>query len=489
MRVVVIGGGASGTLTALALRRAAVPVVLISDADPGPGLAYRTPEPYHLLNSRAATMSAHPEHPDHFTRWLTTPTAFPARRRYGAYLADTLSRAAVDHRPDRAVAVRPASAGGAVVDLADGHSVRATAVILATGHTAPVIPRAAAPVATDRRYVNDPWSPGALAATGYAGPVLLIGTGLTAIDVAMTIHRHNPDAVIHAVSRHGLLPTHHTETHPDSWSIEPPAGPVGAIPEARCPETAVAPSRPALDSMPPRQTPAGAVATPGQGGDWLPGDERWPATVRELLALVRRSVAEAAAEGRDWRCVVDGLRVRADRLWELLPVSERRRFVRHVDRYWQVCRHRMAPPVARALDTMLAAGTLRPVAANVVGFRTAPSGLRAELRTRRGEDLILHCGTVVNCTGPGSPATGADPLTESLRRTGLARLNALATGFDCDRTGALLGQHGQASAPIWAVGPIRRGATWETTAIPEIRAQAATVAAVLAARRPRPLPV
>jgi uncharacterized NAD(P)/FAD-binding protein YdhS len=207
---------------------------------------------------------------------------------------------------------------------------------------------------------------------------------------------------------------------------------------------------------------------------------QWPVTVRELLALVRASLAEAAAEGRDWRCVVDGLRLRADPLWEGLSVAERQRFVRHVDRYWQVCRHRMAPPVGRAVDTMLDAGTLRPVAACLVALTATPTGIRADLRTRHGADLTLHCGTVVNCTGPGSPATGTEPLAESLRRSGLARLNPLATGFDCDPTGALLDATGRPSAPLWAVGPIRRGSTWETTAIPEIRSQAATLAAALA---------
>jgi uncharacterized NAD(P)/FAD-binding protein YdhS len=432
--VVVVGGGASGTLTAVALRRRlARPVLLVSDAAPGPGLAYRTTEPYHLLNSPAATMSADPDRPDDFIRWCGHPTTFPARRRYGRYLVETLERAAgaggLDHLPGRAVAVRPAAGGGGLVELAGGRTVRAAAVVLATGHSAPAPPRIRVrAVDGSHRYVNDPWAPGALAATGYAGPVLLIGTGLTAVDVALAIHRHNPDATVYATSRHGLLPTGHTD----------------------CP-----------------------------GPPWLDGADR-PRTTRELLRAVRRSVAEAAAAGRDWRCVVDGLRSRADGLWEALPVAERERFVRHVDRYWQVCRHRMAPPVARAVDTMLAAGSLRPVVGRLDTLAAGAGGIRAVLRTRDGRELTLHCGTVVNCTGPGSPAAGTDPLAESLRRTGLARLNPLATGFDCDRAGALLGAGGRASTLLWAVGPIRRGASWETTAVPEIRAQAATVATALA---------
>jgi uncharacterized NAD(P)/FAD-binding protein YdhS len=40
----------------------------------------------------------------------------------------------------------------------------------------------------------------------------------------------------------------------------------------------------------------------------------------------------------------------------------------------------------------------------------------------------------------------------------------------------LLDRAGQASDTLWAIGPLRRGALLETTAIPEIREQAAALA-------------
>ncbi len=40
------------------------------------------------------------------------------------------------------------------------------------------------------------------------------------------------------------------------------------------------------------------------------------------------------------------------------------------------------------------------------------------------------------------------------------------------RNGRLIGADGTARDNLWLIGPLRRGARWETTAVPEIRTQA-----------------
>src|ERR1700756_5762111 len=98
---IIIGGGASGVLFAyhlLRLGRAAFRVTLIEQRpEIGRGLAYHTGNPDHLLNVRAANMSALPDDPDHFWRWLSArgpdfglcpdPFCFVPRRVYGDYIA------------------------------------------------------------------------------------------------------------------------------------------------------------------------------------------------------------------------------------------------------------------------------------------------------------------------------------------------------------------------------------------------------------------
>lgn len=419
--VIVIGDGASGVLAALALARHGVgPVVVVGDGPcPGAGLAYRTTEPYHLLNSRACEMSALADVPDDLLRWCGStdrpvhPAAFLPRRRYGGYLADRFRTiSCTDRIAGRVVALR-ADRDAVEVRLADGRVLPGRAAVLAVGHGAPAVPRVPGlPACPD--LVRDPWRPGAVRRAAAARSVLLIGTGLTAVDAALTVHRRHPDARIHAVSRHGLLPgTHPTE----------PVEPV-----------------------------------------WL---SRLPATARGLLGVVRRAVAA----GADWRGVVDGLRRDANRIWAALPAAERRRFVAHVDRYWQVHRHRMAPPVADAVATMRGSGALTVLAGRLARVAPVAGGVAVTLADGRR----IHCAALVNCTGPGRWGTGTDPLAQSVRASGLARLDETATGLRCDARG-----RPESAVPVFALGPPRLGDLWETTAIPEIRAQADTVARAVA---------
>ena len=64
-------------------------------------------------------------------------------------------------------------------------------------------------------------------------------------------------------------------------------------------------------------------------------------------------------------------------------------------------------------------------------------------------------------------------LVESLLAQGLARPDALGMGFATDRDGALLGA---ARGLLFTLGTLRRGELWESTAIPELRSQASTLA-------------
>lgn len=83
---------------------------------------------------------------------------------------------------------------------------------------------------------------------------------------------------------------------------------------------------------------------------------------------------------------------------------------------------------------------------------------------------------IINCTGPRYDiAAGADPLWSQLLDDGLVRPGPLNLGLDTDPSGRLLPGH----VPMWALGPLRRGNLWETTAFAEIRSQAEALAALI----------
>jgi uncharacterized NAD(P)/FAD-binding protein YdhS len=405
--VAVVGGGCAGVLvTRELLRNGDDDVVLIEPGEPGGGLAYGSAQPWHLLNSRAGTMSADPADPGHFVRWARNrglsadPTDFLSRRDYGLYLREVLDEAAAAHpgrltfRSARAVGLEPEWA----VQLDDGSRVHADDVVLTVGNPLGAQPSALA--AAHPGYIADPWRPGVLDSVPTDAPVLLIGTGLTAVDVTLTLTIGQArSAPITALSRRGRLPLTHT---------------VVAVP----------PEAPFLDNC---------------------------ATLRDVIRAVRASAGEAG----DWRAVVDGMRPYLDELWISLTPAEQEAFLRHLARPWECHRHRMAPLVAQCIETLLDDGSL------VV----RSGGVRAET------DLSGYAA-VINCAGPGKLPGSASPLVAGLLAGGLVRIGPHELGLDIDPAGRLIAADGRPQQGLWLVGPLRRGARWETTAVPEIRAQA-----------------
>ncbi|MEV6839244.1 FAD/NAD(P)-binding protein, partial [Streptomyces sp. NPDC051133] len=438
-RVAVVGAGAAGTLTAVQLLRQAerlgraAEIWLIDPAgQAGPGVAYGTSDPRHLLNVAAGRMSAFPDDPEHFLRWLVArhpgagPGDYRPRREYGRYLTEVLDTTAAESRRvrlhrvrDRVVAAR-ARGTGVALRLADGTELRVDAAVLALGNFTPGQDWACAELRESRHFVADPWAPGALDAVPEDADVLLVGTGLTMADLAVTLAR--PGRVLHAVSRNGLVPRDHlTDPAP---AAEPPR----------------------LDGS--------------RGLDALRRE------VRHYLAASRRACG-------DWRPGMDGLRPLTAALWQQLSTADRGRFLREDLRLWEVHRHRMAPGTAATVRALRDSGRLRVACAEMV--RAVPGAGTVAVRLSDGRRLTV--GAVINCTGAQTDLhRTVDPLVRCLLDHGHARTGPAGLGFDTWSDGRLVPAVVTSVSRLWTLGVLRRGNLLESTAIPEIRAQAAEVA-------------
>jgi uncharacterized NAD(P)/FAD-binding protein YdhS len=465
--VAVVGAGAAGTLAAVHLateaarRGDALRLLLVDPAEPGRGVAYSTHDPRHLLNVPAGGLSAHPDQPDHFVRWLrrevwhrARPDDFAPRAEYGRYLADALAAAPdveLERVTRRVVAVEPGD-HGATLRYDDDSSAAVDSVVLATGIDAPGTGWVPDGLRSCDRFVADPWTPGALdvleahgGAEAATDDVLLVGTGLTMVDLAATLAR--PGRVLHAVSRRGRVPAAHT---------------------SRCSDRR---PTPVLDQLRESLTTASASAEP-------PDLATLRRTVRDLVAVCVRQQG-------DWRGAFDVLRPVTGALWSRLCEVDRAELLATDLAWWDLHRHRMPPVTAAATARLRATGRLEVSADEVLAAEPTPDGRAVEVTLRSGRRLTV--AAVVNCTGPqGDVRRSADPLTRDLLATGTATAGPLHLGLRT-RGGRLVDATGSDAAPLWTLGALRRGELWETTAIPEIRDQAAALApAVLAAAVPTP---
>ena len=395
--IAVVGGGASGTLAVIHLlgeaarQRVPLRVALIDrHGRHGLGQAYSTAHPAHLLNSPAHVMSALAGDPGHLTRWADraglSHDGFLSRPDYGRYLRELLEEteraalpaARVSHITAQVIAMRRSDHGRALrLYLAADGRIDADVAILATGNlpSAPLIPDPG-----NGRYIADPWEPGALKPAMDGSPVIVAGTGLTMLDVAVAITDAHPRAVVHAVSRHGLLPLcHHwprpvAAGRPLSRGAVAPAGVAGLIREA---------GAPSLAGLAGTAAQIGGRADP-RGRCSGPGDPRG---------------AGSAAYPGDWQDVVDALRPQIPRLWDQLTEADKRTFLRLAARYWEVHRHRMPPATARRIGALRSAGRLSVLAGRVTAAGAQADGVRVRVEGG-GPAAELSAGWLINCTGP-----------------------------------------------------------------------------------------
>ena len=417
----VVGGGLSGALQALhLLREGAGRVALIERArTPGRGVAYGTDRPEHLLNVPARRMSAFPDDPDHFVRWYAERCGggaedYAPRMLYGDYVTALLGAAGDGLQVVRGEAVNVVD--GRVL-LADGRSIEARAAILAPGNLAPATPTGIDAESLGALWVADPWSEGLADGLGKSDSVLLLGTGLTAIDAALTLDARGFRGPILALSRRGLAPRGHAAREP----IDEPQG-------------------------------------------VLPSD---------CVGLLRRVRTRSGEIG--WRSAVHELRAETQRLWSGSSEIERRRFLRHLRPWWDVHRHRIAPAVAGRIETMQAEGRLRFAAGRIL---SADSDGHVRWRPRGQDEAVsLRASRIVNCTGPELDIVRAgEPLLDALLASKRIRPDPLRLGIDVDRQSRTIGAEGAASEALYAVGPVTRGAFWESIAVPDIGVQVQQVA-------------
>ncbi len=455
--IAIVGAGFSGVAMAVQLlqqlREPTRIVLLGQPASYGRGLAYGTTSAQHLLNVPAGRMGLDPAHENGFSDYLQrrglayTAADFVPRSIYGDYLASCLDAAqkaalpavVLERRPADVLRITRSDAGPArrQLVLGDGSRLEADQVVLATGNFASLLPAVARHLDWTRAPLfGSPWSTMDLSSLPSGGDILLVGSGLTAMDMVLQLVDQGHTGKIVMISRRGQLAKVHR--HHD------------AAPRS----------------------------------DWIEANFGAGETrVRVLLRELRQRMAGAKAQGGDWRDVMGSLRSQTARLWQQLSPRSRAQFVRHLGPYWDVHRHRAAPEVGERLQKLMQSGQVLLLAGNMTRVELGPDGAVQVSLRGRGQSHLRQAvfKAAINCIGPCADLTRLeDPLIQQLLADGDIVPDALRLGLECSEGYALRDTQGRTHRDLYYLGPFLKASYWEATAVPELRMHAQALARQLA---------
>lgn len=434
MRITIIGAGFTGTTLAIELATSFdtdLDIHLVGVASNfGGGVAYGDARSEHLLNARAGQLGAFAAKPADFAQWLNLSTrghdAFLPRVAYGEYLLDRLHDAEststnLTTLEQEVIEIDSVATGGYRIHLDDGISFFSDYVVLAIGALPPQRLAGVGPrLARDPRYVASPWQEGDLERIHADARLLLVGTGLTMVDVVTTLRRRGHRGKIVAMSRHGLLPQRHTEVPGDPIELPPIL----------------------LQAL--RAHDLHAIV----------------AAVRSVSRLVD-----------DWRTLIDALRPHLQTFWGGLTTTQRARFLRHVCAYWEIHRHRMAPRAADDIEDALESGQLRLLKGRLLRAGIAGDAVSAVIRERgsptAGKQMF---DGVIRATGLDTDISRTThPLIQHLAASGTILPDALGLGMRTSSYFEVLDADDRPVPGLYCVGALARGHCWELTAIGELR--------------------
>lgn len=448
MDVAIVGFGFAGLATlAHLVDRTAKPlrVAVVAPDASGHGLAYGTRNPAHVLNVLADRMGAWAHAPEDFSRWLRDsstaercceslgvpipgPEDYAPRALFACYL-DSVRELTLRHAHEKGVEILWITAtadrltrDGELWRLTAGSAdIHARSCVLATGNET----RSVLGAVDHPDFHVGPWqlTDSHVAAWG-AGQVVLVGTGLTAIDALLSVRSLGFRGEIVAFSRSGQLPRAHLRTN----------------------ETLALP-RPRVDGID---------------------------SLQSLLETIQRT----PQLGHDWRVVVDALRPDTPDIWQRFSQSDQAEVARDWSTVWSVHRHRMAPHLADRISEEISTGQLRIAATRQLTATVHDQRLQFDAELPDGTVERLRPAAVIDCTGPElSWSSSRQTLPRRLLQDGICTPHHTGLGIVAD-------DRHQIAERLYAIGSPLTGQLWESIAVPELRDQAATIAAQLGLPRP-----
>ncbi len=454
----IVGGGYIGSAAAIHLSRCSrqsLDIVIVEPSEAlGGGVAFSANDPDHRLNAPSRVHFLYPENTESFTEWHAASGAqtadpgsvaadgrvFARRADFGAYVSEELEAhrqenptgSTITHLRDTAEGLIEQNSGWRLA-LSSGAVLDAPMVLVTPCNLRPALPAPFRELAAHPAVYANPWD---LTQYGKIAPdarVLIVGTGLTMADVAVTLLRDGPKRHLTAISRRGLFPQPQ-RSHPPSETVwEALSRPIPAFVERN----------------------------------------GVPATALAVLRAYRADVARLAAQGIEWQVAFDELRDAAYRLWPSLPPAEQQRYFRHLSPWYETHRFRLPPQVGEKLETYRHEGQLEYRAGFISAVTAEGEALRIGLRARSQAVVeIERFDAVINCTGPErDPARAGNPLLAQMIGDGFATASPFGMGLEVDLNCRSLTNTGTPLESLRILGPMTRSRFGEINGIPTIAQQ------------------
>lgn len=445
--VAVVGAGLSGSLTVINLLRASTKALRVAMFEKeakraGRGVAYSNSFDYQPLNVTVEGMTLYADQPLHFYDWLKankrdalphdfSPSSFVSRRWFGSYLSHELEQTIASHPQHNVTFVNEEitsaekTSNGLVLQTVSQRAFRCNALVLAVGNFQPAtIPSEDLNYVYHPHYEPNPWRDGLVDSIGVNDKVLFVGSGLTMIDLLINLKLNGHVGKAFVLSRNGKLPSLHK--------------------------------------------PYAKSKVEWDESDFHQG-------VLHLLKTVR---AKIKSSNGDWRNVIDSMREHTPAIWKNFSTDDKKMFFRRLRSFWDAHRHRV-PAASHALvneyfeseQAKLLAGKIQRIVQHNGGF------IVTYLPKTSTKPFSFFVHRLINCTGPESNYKNLNqPLVRDLLYKGYVQQDPTSLGLLTDNDGRLIDSHHKTHPDIFTLGPVRKGMEWESTALREIRLQAAALA-------------
>lgn len=456
-KIGIIGGGFTGTMTAVQLIRKStypVEISIVNERETfNTGIAYNPYSKKHLLNVTTARMSAFADQPDHFLDWVMKQSAFSKsdrnvvanaflpRKVYGEYLIEIWKEAVAEAR-DKKIGLRVIDA--VVVDtevndsqvkllLDTDESILVDECVLATGNHIPRNPGIQNPdFYSSPRYFRNPWLKESVQHIEKNNPVLIVGNGLTMVDTVIGLLEEGFDGEIYAISPNGfnILPHRHSGMK------------YGHL----------------IDELPAQ------------------------VTLFDLLKLVHKHIRLVRDYGVSAEPIIDSIRPHTQKIWRQLSERDKHLFMSRLRHLWGVARHRIPLHTHDKIQNLRIEGKLHVRAGSLRNFEETAHGVKVTYFDRKQAELhTFEVARVINCTGPETDLQRMDAsfLKNCLLKGTLAQ-DSLKLGINTDLDSFRVKYpDGTLHKNLYTLGSSLKGELWETTAVNELRGQTEKLATIL----------